>query len=409
MTDLRELLGSTLTDEPESAIDPYAAMATGRTRRRARRHRWLAGGTAAAVVLGVGAAVGLPRLAQPGATTAGVAKTPGATFLLDWRVTEPAVRDSVALDAPRTLTNLEGAAERIQQTLALPAVSDAQPYRLPGADRGVLQLAYRTADGVEVHVVLAGSATMSAAASCAKSDPVPPPPEWPNPGDGERPLGSAMCVRGPDVATTRPGGGRLDRTVAADVEPLYRGAISVTVSSDAAVPAPTTVAAANAVVDSLRPHVVFARDSASEPDSAQVPTYTGPVASTTRDRSLGMSLYPPDVAARLDWHEALRRCEHESGGFCSDSVGWTISYGLVTLDNPATINADGTTTRQVVRRPAYVLQRWSQRSCPGLGGPPIHMASPSASGYAADESKGQCRWTVILDAGTGSALYAVSD
>lgn len=269
MTDLRELLDSALGDEPASTIDPYAAMAAGRARRRGRRHRWLAGGAAAVVVLGAGAAVTLPRLGSSAGT--GPATTPTTSRApATWTVTEPAVANSFALDVPRTLANLDGAAGDVQRLLGLDAVAAAEPYRVDSApyqayaELGVLQLAYSAAGDVEVHVVLAGSLTASAAASCARSDPVPPPQHWPAPTSGKRPLGSRICVNGPTVVTTWAGQGRLDRTVTADAEPLYRGAVSVTVTSDAAVPAPTTVAAAAAVVEALRPLVAFGNEPVSE-------------------------------------------------------------------------------------------------------------------------------------------------
>lgn len=275
MTDVREVLGSALVDEPPTTVDPYAALAAGR-RRRTRRHRWLAAGVTAAVVLGAVAAVGVPRLGAtdpapgvgPAGASSGEPADPSESFL-GWVRTSATAESGFDLDVQRTLDNLDGAADRIQEQLGLVAVAPADPYDLDN-DLGALQLAYRTADGTEVHVVVEGSLTASATASCVADPPVPElPSSWPEPTRGARARGSLICIPAPVVATTRAGDGRLDRTVAEDVEPLYSGAVSVTVTSDESAPPPVTVAAVTAVVEGLRPLVVL-------PDTSDSPPSDGP-------------------------------------------------------------------------------------------------------------------------------------
>lgn len=254
MTDLREHLRSALADEPPSTIDPYAAIAAGR-HRRAIRHRWLAGAVAAALVGFVGVSAFTLRPNDGTSPAPGIA-TPDAPKL-DWTTTAPTAASGFDLDVSGTLAYLDGAAERIQDQLGMAAVASARPYDLD-TELGSVQLAYRTADGSEVHAVIEGSYTASAAASCVRNPTVPELPRtWPSPTSGDRPRGSEMCTPGPVVATTEARDGRIDRTVAEDVVPLYRGVASVTITSDATAPAPATVAAVAEVVDELRRLAAF--------------------------------------------------------------------------------------------------------------------------------------------------------
>lgn len=256
--------------EPVAPFDVEALLREGHRRRRDRQ-RWLAGGVTAVVVLGVVAAAGVPRLRaagdSPGLGSAVGPSTaphdPSESFL-GWVRTSTTASD-FGLDVQRTLDNLDGVATRIQRQLGMPAVAPARPYDLD-TELGSLQLAYRTADGSEVHVVVEGSYTASATASCKKGPPVPQlPHSWPEPTRGDRPRGSRMCDPAPVVATTKTTSGRLDRTVTQDVEPLYRGVVSVTVTSDAGLAAPTSVAAVAAVVEGLRPRAVFLETADSSP------------------------------------------------------------------------------------------------------------------------------------------------
>ncbi len=65
MTDLRELFETASAGAPPTTrIDPYEAVRASRARTRSLRHRWLAGGVTAALVLGMGAVL-VPRLRSP--------------------------------------------------------------------------------------------------------------------------------------------------------------------------------------------------------------------------------------------------------------------------------------------------------------------------------------------------------
>lgn len=257
MTDLRELLGSTLVDEPPTTIDPYAALATGRSRRRTRRHRLLAGGAAAVVVLGVVAAVGLPRLGIPGSEPSSPSSSTPSAASIGWVRTGPAAETGLGLDVARTLQQLDGAAEQVQHLLGLPALDAARPYDVPSR-HGALELAYRAGGGVEVHVLLQGPEGHPIA-DCAYPPPATP-DDWPATASGIRPMAPNLCGDGVSVATTDAGDGRLARTVAA--WGTKGGQLSVTVTSDADSPPPVSLAAARSVVDLLAATMAFQDDRA---------------------------------------------------------------------------------------------------------------------------------------------------
>ena len=64
-------------------------------------------------------------------------------------VTEGTADAGPYLDPGRTLAKLDGVADQVQGLLGLPAAGAAEPYRGVGS-LGAVQLAYRTADDLEV-------------------------------------------------------------------------------------------------------------------------------------------------------------------------------------------------------------------------------------------------------------------
>jgi hypothetical protein len=254
MTDVRELLGTALQDEPATTIDPHAAMATGQARRRTRRQRWSTGGASAVVVLGAGLLVGANQLRPDAAAppAAAVGQYSPSAVPLGWVRTGPTADTGLGLDVARTLPNLGGAARQVQQLLGLTASDSALPFGVP-ARYGALQLAYRTSDRVQVHVLLQGPEGHPIA-DCAGAPPAAP-DDWPAAATGTRPMAPELCGDGRTVATTPAGNDRVARTVAA--WGTTGGQLSVTITSDAAAPPPVTLAAARSVIGLLAGTLVF--------------------------------------------------------------------------------------------------------------------------------------------------------
>lgn len=261
MTDLREVLGSALTGEPTATtIDPYAALAAGQARRRTRRHRWLAGGATAAVVVAVGAVVALPRLGSSPV----VAVPATSSNEVGWVGAEGT--GSGSLDVTATRAALAAAGVDVPGLLGLPAAGPVALY--PAVKGGSLQLAYRTAgqSPAEVHVVLGTPVPMI----CPYIAPRPAPTQWAATSGGLRPSAQWMCGPGPDVVTTVAAHGSLDRTVM--THGSKGGVLHLTVTSPADAAAPITVTKALAVLDDLAAHLVFHDGSAVPNPRASTPT-----------------------------------------------------------------------------------------------------------------------------------------
>lgn len=401
MTDLRELFGTMLSDEPAACtIDPYAAAADGR-RRRVKRRRWASAGTALAVVAAAFALVGFPRLGStptPGAVPSG-----SAAFGTAWIAT--AATDPNGLDPAATRAALAAAGIDISRLLGLPAAAAAAPYPTDTTG-GELQLAYRTAgpQPSEVHVVLQGpKGWLWGAVQCPYIPPVSI-AQWPAVARPSQPAlaGLLECRRSPLAIKTTDSSTRTGWTVAgAGATGGGDGLLSVTISSPSGSPAPVAVTRALATLAALAGHLVFgATPTSTGVDSV---TYTGAVTTIVRYPEFGLTVAPPKVAPTLTWQQVYQLCV--SSGLCEP--GWTtmkITYGLVTADTPATIHADGTVTRDVVNHPAYVLTRDAVAPhCPLPAGPrPGGVTSPPTVASV-------CTAVVVLDATTGATLTSAEN
>ena len=198
---------------------------------------------AAHLVFHDGSAVPNPRASTPTAVR------------LSWVTTEGTADTGPYLDTERTVARLDGMAEQVQALLGLAAAEPAEPYRGVGKF-GAVQLAYRTADDVEVQVLLKGPVSLGIPA-CRYPLPPPAPDDWPTNPAGSRPSAPSLC--GPDVAiaTTVAASGRVARTVAG--WGTAGGQLSVTVTSALDAPPPVSLATGRTVVDLLAGTLVFQR------------------------------------------------------------------------------------------------------------------------------------------------------
>jgi hypothetical protein len=403
MTDLREMFGTVLRDEPAACtIDPYAALADGR-RRRVKRRGWAGAGTALAVVAAAVALVGLPRIGStptPGAVPSG-----SPEFGTAWIATAATVPNG--LDPAATRAALTAAGIDVPRLLGLSAAAAATPYPADTAG-GELQLAYRTAGSrpSEVRVVLQGPKGWIVP---CPSDQQIPSTQWPAVAGPSGPalVGLLQCRASPLARKTTDSSDRTGWMVASvGAGGVGDGFLSVTISSPSGSPAPVTFSRALATLAALAGHLVFDPTPASTGVASA--TYDGPVRAIVRYPEFGLTLAPSKFAPVLTWQQAYQYCLRD--GMCRTDMTVTIRSGLATSEYPATIHPDGTpfpsgsATPDIVDHPAYVLiGNEVAPNCPlpagGTPMPPPGYPSPPATSST-------CTTVVIMDSTSGQMLTA---
>jgi hypothetical protein len=162
----------------------------------------------------------------------------------------------------------------------------------------------------------------------------------------------------------------------------------------------TSAAPAPAAITRTGPTAGLALSATALPAT---PGYGGALVQSVNFAHLGVQLDPPpaSVSPRISWQSANGLCASHLA-VCGDyNIAPHITLALVSTDNGATINPDGSLTRTVNNELTYVMT-WSALPCgPYAGGPyiPPGIVRPTPPATS-------CFFMTLVDANTGKFLGA---